>query len=29
MIKMCCFVILADKNFVNNYYNVFKNIGFH
>ena len=29
MIKMCCFVILTDKNFVNNYFNVFKNIGFH
>jgi hypothetical protein len=26
MIKMCCFVILTDKNFVNNYFNVFKNI---
>ena len=23
MIKMCCFVILTDKNFVNNYFNVF------
>ena len=29
MIKMCCFVILTDKNFINNYFNVFKNIGFH
>jgi hypothetical protein len=29
MIKMCCFVILTDKNFVNNYFNVFKNIDFH
>ena len=26
MIKMCCFVILTDKNFVNNYFNVFKTI---
>jgi len=29
MIKMCCFVILTDKNFVNNYFNVLKNINFH
>jgi hypothetical protein len=29
MIKMCCFVILTDKNFVKNYFNVFKNIGFN
>jgi len=29
MIKMCCFVIFTDLNFVNNYFNVFKNIGFH
>ena len=29
MINMCCFVILTDKNFVNNYFNVFKNIGFN
>ena len=28
IIKMCCFVILTDKNFVNNYFNVFKTIGF-
>jgi hypothetical protein len=25
---MCCFVILTDKNFVNNYFNVLKTIGF-
>jgi hypothetical protein len=31
IIKMCCFVIftLTDFNFVNNYFNVCKNIGFH
>ena len=29
MIKMCCFVIFIDTNFVNNYFNVFRNIGFH
>ena len=29
MIKMCCFVIFTDINFVNNYFNVLKNIGFH
>ena len=29
MIKMCCLIILTDKNFVNNYFNVLKNIGFH
>jgi hypothetical protein len=29
MIKMCCFVIFTDINFVNNYSNVFKNIVFH
>ena len=29
MIKMCCFVIFADLSFVNNYFNVFQNIGFH
>ena len=29
MTKMCCFVIFTDINFVNNYFNVFKNIGFH
>ena len=28
MIKMCCFVILTDKNFANNYFNVFKTISF-
>ena len=26
---MCCFAILTDLNFVNNYFNVLKNIGFH
>ena len=26
---MCCFVIFIDTNFVNNYFNVFRNIGFH
>jgi hypothetical protein len=25
---MCCFVILTDKNFVNNYFNVFKTYQF-
>ena len=29
MIKMCCFVIFTDKKIVNNYFNVFNNIGFH
>jgi hypothetical protein len=29
MIKMFCFVIFTDLNFVNNYFNVLKNIGFH
>jgi len=29
MIKMCCFFIFTDINFVNNYFNVFENIGFH
>jgi hypothetical protein len=29
MIKMCYFVIFTDLNFVNNDFNVFKNIGFH
>ena len=29
MIKMCCFVIFTDLSFVNNYFNVFQNIGFH
>ena len=29
IIKMFCFVIYTDINFVNNYFNVFKNIGFH
>jgi hypothetical protein len=29
MIKMCCFVIFTDINFVNNHFNVLKNIGFH
>ena len=29
MIKMCCFIIFTDINFVNNYFNGFKNIGFH
>jgi hypothetical protein len=29
MIKICCFVIFTDINFVNNYFNVFKNISFH
>jgi hypothetical protein len=29
MIKMCCCVIFTDINFINNYFNVFKNIGFH
>ena len=27
--KRCCFVIFMDINYVNNYFNVFKNIGFH
>jgi hypothetical protein len=26
---MCCFVIFTDLNFINNYFNVFQNIGFH
>jgi hypothetical protein len=29
IIKMCCFVIFTDLSFVNNYFNVCKNIGFH
>ena len=29
MIKMWCFIIFTDLNFVNNDFNVFKNIGFH
>jgi hypothetical protein len=29
VINMCCFVIFTDLSFVNNYFNVFENIGFH
>ena len=29
ILKMCCFVIFTDFNFVNNYFNVCKNIGFY
>jgi hypothetical protein len=29
MMKMCCFVIFTDLNFVNKYFSVLKNSGFH
>ena len=29
IIKLCCFVIFTDYSFINNYFNVCKNIGFY